>query len=352
MSIEKTLKELAGVVGGELAGDGSLVIKGVAGIKEARPGELTFLANPKYLRELTRTKATAVIVSPEVTVEGRAAIKVKNPYLAFAKVVALYAPISHAPTGVMDGASVSPGAKLGAGVTIYPNSYVEAGAAIGEGSVLYPGVFVGEGSVIGAGCIIYPNVVIREGVKIGDRVIIHGGTVIGGDGFGYATEAGKHYKIPQIGGVVIEDDVEIGSNTAVDRGALGDTVIRKGTKVDNLVQVAHNVVIGEGSLIVAQAGISGSTELGRGVVLAGQVGLVGHIKLGDGVMVGAKSGVSNDLSTGAYSGIPAIPHRDWLRVHAVLPKLPELKKTIKELSKRLEALENEKGANPGGAKDA
>lgn len=338
--MERSLKEIAELVGGELSGDGSLMVRGVAGIKEAGPGEVTFLANPKYLRELKSTKATAVLASPGVVSEGPAVIHVKNPYYAFSKVVAFFAPAKRPPQGVMQGALVSRDAVVGSRVTIYPNSFIEAGAKIGDDVTIYPGVYVGEGSVVGDGCLIYPNVVIREGVKIGARVIIHGGTVIGADGFGYATDEGIHHKIPQIGGVVIEDDVELGANVTVDRGALGDTIIKRGAKIDNLVMIAHNVLVGEDSIIVAQAGVSGSTELGHHVVLAGQVGLVGHIKIGDGVMVGAKSGVSSDLAAGQpYSGIPAIPHRDWLRVQAVLPKLPELRKQLMELAKKVEALE-------------
>lgn len=346
--MEKTLKELAEVAGGELEGDGSMVIRGVAGLKEAGEGDITFLANPKYLRELKNTKASAVIVGEGVAAPCRGVVRAKNPYLAFAKVLTAFAPPKSAHLGIMAGASVSPYARVGDGVTIYPHVYVGEGAQIGDGATLFPGVYVGEGSSIGEGSLLYPNVVIRDGVRIGRRVIIHAGSVIGADGFGYATAEGRHYKIPQVGGVVIEDDVEIGANTTVDRGALGNTVIKRGTKIDNLVMVAHNVVVGEDSIIVAQAGISGSTELGHHVVLAGQVGLVGHIKVGDGVMVGAKSGVSNDLEAGqAYSGIPAMPHRDWLKVQAVLGKLPEMRKLLQGLEKRLQRLEAEKGETGG-----
>ena len=341
--MEKTLKELAEYLGGSLDGDGSAVIRGVAALKDAQPGELSFISNPKYLKELKNTRATAIVATADVVVEGMAVIRVNNPYLSFARAVALFAPAKRPPQGIMEGARVSPDARVGKDVTVYPGAFVESGAEIGDSVTLYPGVYVGEGSVIGEGSLIYPNVVIREGVRIGKRVIIHGGTVIGADGFGYATEGGVHHKIPQIGGVLIEDDVEIGANATVDRGALGDTVIRRGSKIDNLVMIAHNVVVGEGSIIVAQAGVSGSTELGKYVVLAGQVGVVGHLKVGDGVQVGAKSGVSRDLDAGqAYSGIPAIPHKNWLRVQAVLPKLPELRRMVGELTKRLDKLEKEK----------
>ncbi len=335
--MEKTLKELAESVGGEAEGDARVMIKGVAGIKEAGSGEITFLANKKYIGDLASTRASAVIAAPGVDVGPRPCIRSKNPYFAFAKILTLFAPKRKFPKGVMSGAHVSPEAHVGQDAAIYPGALVEAGAKIGDHSVIYPGVYVGEGSSIGADCIIYPNVVIREGVKIGDRVIIHGGTVIGGDGFGYATEGGKHFKIPQIGGVLIEDDVEVGSNATIDRGALGDTIIRRGTKIDNLVQIAHNVVVGEDSIIVAQAGISGSTELGHHVVLAGQVGLVGHIKIGDGVQVGAQSGVMNDLEAGqVYIGSPAFPHMEFMRMQAALRKLPELRKRVMEMEKKLE----------------
>jgi UDP-3-O-[3-hydroxymyristoyl] glucosamine N-acyltransferase len=219
---------------------------------------------------------------------------------------------------------------------------------ISEGVTLFPGVYVGEGSIIGKGSILYSNVTVREGVRIGERVIIHAGAVIGADGFGYATDGGKHHKIPQIGGVIIEDDVEVGANTTIDRGALGNTVVKRGAKIDNLVMIAHNVVVGEDSILCAHVGISGSTELGHHVVLAGQVGTVGHIKIGDGVMVGAKSGVSNDLESGKpYSGIPAMPHKEWLKLQAILHRLPEIKKQVGDLVKKVAALENNKG-NPGG----
>lgn len=346
--MDKTLKELAELAGGTLDGDGSITITGVAGIKEAVPGQVTFLANPKYLKELKATIASAVVVSHDTPVEGKAAIRAKNPYLAFAKIVSAFAPIINRPTGIMQGAIISPGAKAGPDVTVYPGVYVADGAEISEGATLFPGVYVGEGSFIGEGSILYPNVVVREGVRVGARVIIHAGAVIGADGFGYATDGGKHHKIPQIGGVVIEDDVEVGANTTIDRGALGNTVIKRGTKIDNLVMVAHNVVVGEDSILCGQVGISGSTELGHHVVLAGQVGTVGHIKIGDGVMVGAKSGVSNDLDPGKpYSGIPAMPHKEWLRLQATLHRLPELKKQLGNLVKRVDELEKNI-ENPGG----
>ncbi|MGA2192869.1 MAG: UDP-3-O-(3-hydroxymyristoyl)glucosamine N-acyltransferase [Nitrospirota bacterium] len=347
--MEKTLRELAELSGGELEGDGSINIKGVSGIREAGPGDITFLANPKYLKELHATKAAAVIAAPGVDVGGRAAIRAKNPYFVFAKILTAFSPAKKYPGVVMAGAQIEPGAEIADGVTVFPGAYIRGGARIAGNTVIYPGVFVGEGSVIGSGCILYPNVVVRDKVIIGDRVTIHGGSVIGGDGFGYATEDGRHYKIPQIGGVVIEDDVEIGSNVTIDRGALGDTVIKRGTKIDNLVMIAHNVVVGEDSILVAQVGISGSTELGHHVVLAGQVGLVGHLHIGDGVKVGAQSGVMNDLEPWeAYTGSPALPHREFLKIQAVMRRLPEMRKQLNEITKKLERLEKEKETEKEG----
>jgi len=337
----KTLEEIASGLGCVFEGDGSTEITGVAGIREAKKGDITFVANPKYLKELRNTSASAVVAASGVDTSGLPVIRADNPYFAFSLIVRMFAPAKEAAPGVQHGAYVGEGAVIGEGASVFPNAFVSDGASIGARTVIYPGAYIGEGSSVGNDCTIYPNVVIRDGVSIGDRVIIHGGTVVGADGFGYATEKGVHHKIPQIGGVVIEDDVELGANVTVDRGALGNTVIKRGSKIDNLVMIAHNVVIGEGSIIVAQAGISGSTVLGHHVVLAGQVGLVGHLNIGDGVQVGAKSGVSRDLDAWqAYSGIPAIPHKEWLKVQAVLPRLPELKKQLAELARQVEELKN------------
>ncbi|MGC2423734.1 MAG: UDP-3-O-(3-hydroxymyristoyl)glucosamine N-acyltransferase [Nitrospirota bacterium] len=335
--MDRTLQELADAVGAQAEGDSQVRIKGLASLKAAGPGEITFITSMKHAKELSDTRASAVIAAPGVDVGGRPCLRTKNPYLAFAKLLTLFTPKTEVPKGIMDGAKVNSEASIGLDAAIYSNVFVEAGAKIGDRTVLYPGVYVGKGSSVGADCIIYPNVVIREKVRIGDRVIIHGGVVIGADGFGYATDAGKRFKIPQIGGVVIEDDVEVGANSTIDRGALGDTIIGRGTKIDNLVQVGHNVLIGEDSILVAQVGVSGSTEVGRRVVIGGQTGLVGHIKIGDGAQIGAKSGVMNDVEAGqVYSGSPAAPHAEWLKMQAALRKLPEYRKRILDLEKKLE----------------
>jgi len=235
---------------------------------------------------------------------------------------------------------VSPTAQLGTDLTVYPFVYIGDRCRIGDRVTLHPGVCVGEGSSIGDDSILHPNVSVYPGMVIGKRVILHGGVVVGSDGFGYAKEGKKNLKIPQVGKVEIEDDVEVGSNTSIDRGALGNTIIRRGVKIDNLVQIAHNVLIGEDSIIVAQVGIAGSTKIGSNVTLAGQVGLAGHLQIGDNVLVGAQSGVGQDLSPGqAFSGSPAIPHREWLRMVTATPKVPEMRRKLIDIEKRLIRIE-------------
>ncbi len=338
--MKKKLKELAEWVGGTVIGDGDVEISGVAAIEEARPGEITFIANPKYLSKLSETKASAVIASPNVTKGDKPLLSIANPYLAFAKILSLYTQKACRPKGIDPQASISPTARVGKEVTVYPFVCVGDRCSIGDRVTLYPGVSVGEDSSIGDESILHAHVSIYPGTIIGKRVILHSGVVVGSDGFGYVKDGKKNVKIPQVGHVEIEDDVEIGANTTVDRAALGKTVIHRGVKIDNLVQVAHNVVIGEDSIIVAQVGISGSTKIGSNVTLAGQAGLTGHITVGDNVMVGAQSGVMNDLPpNSAYTGTPAIPHREQLRVASATLKLPEMRKTLKEIEARLKKIE-------------
>jgi UDP-3-O-[3-hydroxymyristoyl] glucosamine N-acyltransferase len=338
--MKKKLKELAQWVCGTVAGDGEVEIDGVASIEDAKEGEITFIANPKYLSKLNQTQASAVIVSSEVILGEKPLLCVKNPYLAFAKILTLFTQKPYQPKGVDPNARVSPTAQLGKDLTVYPFVYIGDRCRIGDRVTLYPGVYVGDDCSIGEDSILHANVSLYPGMTIGKRVILHSGVVVGSDGFGYAKEGGKNFKIPQVGRVEIEDDVEIGSNTSVDRGVLGNTIIRRGVKIDNLVQIAHNVLIGEDSIIVAQVGISGSTKLGSNVTLAGQVGLAGHLQIGDNVMVGAQSGVGHDLSPSqAYSGSPAIPHREWLRMATAMPKVPEMRKRLTEMEKRLNRIE-------------
>ncbi|MBI5682796.1 MAG: UDP-3-O-(3-hydroxymyristoyl)glucosamine N-acyltransferase [Deltaproteobacteria bacterium] len=341
--MEKSLNALAEIVSGQVIGDGSVFINGVAGLEDARAGDITFIANQKYTHLLSKTSASAIIASPDniSDLKDKNILCVKNPYLAFAKVQEVFAPAPILFKGIHPKAEVHPDTRIGKSVSIYPGVYIEEGAIIGSGVVLYPGVYVGKDVSIGDNTLIYSNVSIRERCSIGKRVIIHCNSVVGSDGFGFAKDGTRLYKVPQTGIVSIEDDVEIGACVTIDRATLGETVIKRGVKIDNLVQIAHNVSIGEDSTIVAQVGISGSTKIGDRVTLAGQVGVVGHIEIGDDVMVGAKSGVTHDLpAQGIFSGIPAIPHRDCLKAANIFAKLPEMRKTLLELERRVKELEN------------
>jgi len=338
--MKKRLKELAEWVDGTVVGDGEIEISGIAALEEARAGEITFIADPKYLPKLGETKASAIIVSRDVSQGGKPLLCVTNPYLAFVKILTLFFEKPYQPKGIDSNTWISPTAKLGKDLTLYPFVYVGDRSSIGDRVTLYPGVHVGEDAAVGEDSILYPNVSVYPGAVVGKRVILHSGVVIGGDGFGYVKEAKKNVKIPQVGTVEIEDDVELGANTTVDRATLGKTIIRRGTKIDNLVQVAHNVVIGEDSILCAQAGISGSTKIGSNVTLAGQVGVVDHVEIGDNVIVGAQAGVTHNLpGNQGYVGSPALPHREFLRSNAVFPKLPEMRKRLADMEKRLKRLE-------------
>ncbi|MBI3802829.1 MAG: UDP-3-O-(3-hydroxymyristoyl)glucosamine N-acyltransferase [Nitrospirae bacterium] len=333
------LQEVADLVQGKVAGDPHLPIRGIAGIDEAEPGEITFLANPKYLAKAMKTRASAVIVGKRIEGAPCALLLVDDPYFAFTRLLSHFHPSRRAPAGVDPRAAIGQGVILGEGVAIGPFVTLEDRVRIGDRVQLGAGVFIGEGSEVGEESLIYPNVTIREKVRIGKRVILHSGTVIGSDGFGFAPHKGRYHKVPQVGGVIIEDDVELGANVAVDRATLGNTVIGAGTKVDNLVQIGHNVVIGADSILVAQVGISGSAKIGRRVTLAGQVGVAGHLTIGDNVVVGGKSGVTKDIPEGEnVSGFPPLPHRDWLKAQASFPHLPEMRERIKALEKEVETL--------------
>ncbi len=318
----RTLQELAIEIGAQLEGDGSVTVTSVSTLEDARPGQLSFLSNPKYEKQLATTKASGVIVGLNVKAPGLTLLRAKDPYLAHQKaVVALHGYRKHPFAGV------------------HPQAHVDPSAEIGEGTVIYPGVFVGPGVRIGRDCIVYPNVVVYDRCVLGDRVILHAGAVIGADGYGYATNAGVHHKIPQIGNVVLEDDVEVGANSTIDRAALGSTLIGKGTKVDNQVALGHNVKTGPGCLIVAQAGVAGSTTLGHHVVLGGQVGVAGHLDIGDMVMAGAQSGVINSIEAGQMVlGAPSMPIRTARRVYNIFRDLPDLLSRVKQLEKEIEKL--------------
>ena len=352
-----TLAEVAKFVGCEVVGDSSTKLTGVAGIKEAREGELTFVSNPGYEKYVADTSASAVVVSRDYAAgehsSGTPLLVADDPYDAFAKAMTLFAPKGDVVSeGIHPTAVVAESATLGEGISIGANVVVMDDATIGEGTAIHAGSFVGASAVLGRDATIYPNVTIRNRCVLGDRVIVHSGTVIGSDGFGFALSACSHTKVPQIGNVVIEDDVEIGSNVCVDRATLGSTRICRGSKIDNLVQVAHNVVIGEGSVIVAQAGISGSTRIGRGVILAGQAGIAGHIEIGDGAMVAAQAGVTKSVPSGErVSGYPARKHTAAKRLYAFIEHLAKLVEKVRGLESRTSKLEDvvERGGAAGAA---
>jgi len=335
-----SLDKLAQLIGGQLDGDATLEVEGMASLEEAKPGEITFLASPKDAPRLEKTKASAAIVPLSVAGFGKPLIRTANPYLAYAKIQTFFTQKTHGPRGIDPQARIGKKVKMGQEVSIGPFAFVGDGSVLGDRVVLYPGVYVGEGAQIGDDTTLYPNVVIMDRCLVGKRVIVHGGTIIGSDGFGFARDGARYIKIPQVGIVQIDDDVEIGANCAVDRAAMGKTWVKRGVKVDNLVQIGHNVTIGEDTVVVAQVGIAGSTEIGNGVALGGQVGVVGHIKIGDGAMIGAQAGVGQDVAPKQIlSGSPAFPHREWLRSQALFPKLPEMKRTLTDLAKRIESLE-------------
>lgn len=333
------LKELALLVNGELKGNPDTEILGVAGIRDVKEGEITFLSDGKLLEECARSKASCVLVKDIIPDMEKPQIVVKNPQYAFAQLLGHFFQRQPLAMGISSLAFVSPLAMVGKDVSIHPFAYISDNVAVGKDTIIYPGVFIGEGTVIGDGCTLYANVTIREKVTVGNRVIIHSGSVIGSDGFGYVWEGGRHYKIPQVGGVIIGDDVEIGANVTIDRATTGNTLIGMGTKIDNLVQIAHNVTIGEHCIIVAQVGIAGSSEIGNFVTLAGQAGIPDHVKIADGCIIGAQAGVMGNLPKGIYLGSPAMPYRDFLRSAALFSKLPELNKKIKELEEKIMTLE-------------
>jgi UDP-3-O-[3-hydroxymyristoyl] glucosamine N-acyltransferase len=332
-----TLEQLAMTSGGQLVGDPALKITGAASLAEATPGEISFFANRKYVGQLRKTRASAVFVPPDFAESIAAAqIRVSNPAKAFEQVVLKFAPkpVTFRP-GIHRTAVIDPTAQLGERVSIQPHAVIEAGAKIGDDTIIGAGSYVGHETVIGAACLIYPRVTIREGTRIGSRVIIHSGAVIGADGFGFEMVDGRQEKIQQLGIVQIDDDVEIGANTTVDRARFGRTWIQQGVKVDNLVQIAHNVVIGKNSVIVAQTGISGSTRVGERVTMAGQVGVVGHVEIADGSVIAAQSGVSKSVPGGVWFGYPAGPIEEVKQQIAWIRSLGKLFDRVKEIEKKL-----------------
>lgn len=348
-----TVGDIAEKLGGEVIGSPGVIIRGVAGIKEAKEGDITFIANPKYYHLLEKTSASAIIISLDDEIDinkvDKTFIRTENPSLFFSQVVELFSPSQDChPQGIHPTVVMGRDVLLGKNVRIGAYVVIEREAQIGDNTVIYSGSYIGRGVKVGKECIIYPNVSIREFVEIGNRVIIHPGTVIGADGFGFLKVGDRHKKIPQLGVVVIEDDVEIGANVTIDRARFDKTVIGKGTKIDNLVQIAHNVIIGENCIIVAQAGISGSTIVGDNAVLAGQAGVVGHITIGERAIVAAQAGVTKSVPPDTMvSGYPARPHDLAKRINACIQRLPQLYKRMKELEERVKELERKDGSKDG-----
>ena len=332
----KTLEELAKFVGGKVSGDGSVKISSTATLDSAGPGDITFLANKKYENQLMTTKASAVVVDKQVESSANLII-CDDPYFAFREIVVLlHGQRKHKKTGLSKKASIAETATIGQDCDIYDFATVCDGAKIGKGCVLYPGAFVGENAIIGDECILYPNAVVFDECIVGNRVIIQANATIGEDGFGFATHQGQHHKIPQIGKTILEDDVEIGAGSAIERGTLENTIIGKGTKIGDLVAIGHGAKIGAGCLVVPLAGIAGSATIGNYCVLGGQVGVVGHIKIGNMVRIGAQAGVINDVADGKeIVGSPAIDSSKARRAYALIESLPEMRQKIKELEKKL-----------------
>lgn len=316
------------------------MITGVTSIEDAGPHQLTFALGGAYLEKAAKSKAAAVIVPKSVVDFPKSVLRVENPKGAFAQLLELFAPPVNVIRGIHPTAMVHESALVGNNVALLPHVVLDKGTKIGDNTIVYPGVYIGENVSLGQNCIIYPNVTIREGCRIGDNVIIHSSTVIGSDGFGFVTIDGRHRKVPQVGIVVIEDDVEIGACVTIDRATTGETIVRRGTKMDNLIHLAHNVEVGEDCFLVALTGIAGSTKIGNHVTFAGQAGCTGHVKIGDNCVFAAKSGIIGDVPANSfYAGFPARPHKEWLRAEASVHKLPDMLKKLKDFEKRLAELE-------------
>jgi UDP-3-O-[3-hydroxymyristoyl] glucosamine N-acyltransferase len=337
------LRELAERLQCRLEGDGEIDIARVSGIEQAQTGDLTFIAHEKYVSKLAGTRASAVIVSHTLGTGsgGPALLRTDQPYIAFAHAVGLLTSAPPPPRGVDSATAIAPDVTLGADVSIGSFVTIGPGATIGARTVIYPNAVIGPGVKIGVDCVIRSQVSIRDRVVIGDRVIVQDGAVLGSEGFGFVRQPdGTHLKIPQRAEVIIEDDVEIGANTTIDRPAVGETRIGAGTKIDNLVQIAHGVTVGRRVLFAAQVGVAGSCVIGDDVILAGQVGVANHVRLGEGVIATAQTGIPNSVDAGSFiSGYPAIPHRDWLKSSAVYRTLPVLKKRMAQLEQRIAELE-------------
>lgn len=336
-----TLKDIADFLGGDLTAGRDIAVTGVNALDKASEGEISFFADPRYKEALKSTRAVAIIVSRPNDLFPGPQILVPNPALAFARLAGLFASSSSSKTpGISEGAVIHESSRIGNKVVIYPHVYVGEGAVIGDEVVLFPGVFIGDRVHIGNRSLVYPNVSILHDCLIGNDVIIHAGTTIGSDGFGFVRDGSTNVKIPQTGIVQIDDSVEIGANNCIDRAAMGKTWIKRGVKTDNLVQIAHNVVIGEDTILVAQAAVGGSARIGREVVIGGQVAIADHLEIGDRAMIGSQSGVAKSIAPGdIVSGTTAMPHKLWLRTRSLITRLPELNRRVKELEKKIQSLE-------------
>jgi UDP-3-O-[3-hydroxymyristoyl] glucosamine N-acyltransferase len=336
--MKKSLKDIALLIGGEIVGEENTDISSVNGIREAQEGDITFLANPLYRPLINTTKASAIITSQDISSAPKPIIRTEDPSAAFTKVIALFRgnPTQDVSPGIHGSAVIGKGVRIGKNPSIGALAVIDDNAEIGDNAVIYPHVYIGRNVRIGNDTKLYPSVTVREDCIIGNRVIVHSNSVIGSDGFGYIKVKGAYQKIPQTGIVYIDDDVEIGSNVSIDRARFDKTVIGKGTKVDNLVQIAHNVSVGDNTIIVSQSGISGSSRIGNDVILAGQAGIVGHIEIGDNVIVGAQAGVTKSVPAGTVVlGSPANDISAQKRIFACLHKLPELFKTVKQIKDKI-----------------
>jgi UDP-3-O-[3-hydroxymyristoyl] glucosamine N-acyltransferase len=340
-----SLSQITALVQGNIVGNPEAVISGAAPFDQAGEGDITVAGNAKFLKKIDSCNAAAIIVPPNIEAAGHNLVQVENPMVAFAKVLQFFHPAVLPPEGIHPRAEIGRDFKYGPGVSIGPMAVVGNHVTLGRRVWLQAGVIIGDDVTIGSDVVIYPNVTIREGTIIGSRVIVHSGTVIGSDGFGYAPDGNAYHKLPHTGIVQIEDDVEIGANNAIDRGTFGKTHIGRGVKTDNLVHVAHNVAVGENTVLVAQVGISGSVTIGRNAILAGQSGVAGHLTIGDHATVGPQTGVGKAVPAGEIvsGGIPEMPHRLWLRVVRTFPKLPEINKRLAALEKIVKHLQEKLG---------
>jgi UDP-3-O-[3-hydroxymyristoyl] glucosamine N-acyltransferase len=338
--MEKTLQELAALIGAEVVGDARTRISGISSLDEAGEGDITFIAQNRYLTKAKSTRASAIIVAEKHPELNTPLLVTQNPYLAYAKVATLFFQRSHPALGIDKTALIGEGTRVGEEISIGPFVVIGRNVTIADRVVIYPHSVIGNETTIDEDTLIYSHVSIRERCCIGKKVIIHSGTVIGSDGFGFAPDGNCYHKIPQVGIVQIDDEVEIGANNTIDRAAFGKTWLKRGVKTDNLVHIAHNVVVGEDTLLIAQVGISGSTTIGKHVILTGQVGVVGHLEIGDNTIVGPQTGISGSVPANSMvSGYPHMPHRKWLKASRCYPLLPEMRKAISALERKVKALE-------------